>query len=950
MCFFSMVVSKVNFSFFILVTILLHWTALNGQTPTDDRKFADQLFNDAVNTLQRPQSLEQVQQARTALLNSLEIYRRLKEADSEIRALRLLGAAFSMEGNADKAAETWEEALRLAREKKNKSEEAANLTNLASYYSDKGEAFTSQQLSEQALKIIRELVVAKKPRALDMLGIVLGNLGAGFAETGEFQKAIDYSIEARAIAQELQDKGGEATVLVNLGLAYINKGLYNDAAATLNIAHKLAQDPESRNPDTEARVLNNLGLLQFFLGRYDEAISYWTQSVKVSEPLSNPALSNKAKGSIGVALRARGRVQDARAALEEALDLARRGNDVRAVIYWLGNLAGVYADLGSYEKSIEYYRQAITMARDAKDFQGQGRFTHGLGVTYLKQKKLKDAHASFDEALAIAKTSQDPTLEWNAYHGLALVSRDLRQLTKSRFAFERAMSVLEKLRGSVERDVYKTSLLEDKQSFFYDFVDLLLRQKNYFRAYEICEAARGRAFIDLLASRTSEASDPIRTRLKPLEALEERKAALTASLSTTKESKTRVAIEIERAVNTKGVERFIASLDPDLKSLVTVPPVRVGAAKEIARRRKATILSYFVMPEKLLIWIISPNGKLLAPKQVHIDSEELKAAIELGREYASSASSDPQILRVKLNKLRETLIDPIQERLPANADNLIIVVPHRELMTLPFAPFIDKDGHYLVEKHTFVYMPSIHLYKFLRTPSRATNGRQCSAVLVGNPEYPAELKLAALPESEEEVKEISKIISQMGCRVAPPLIGLLASETKVRSAIRSKASIIHFATHGLFIEKDPFRSAVVLASDESEKEKGAAADGFITVGESFGLNLSSTQLLVLSSCDSGLGELTADGVLGFSRGFMYAGAQSILVSFWKVNDTATKEQMVRFYREYKSNLDKAKALRQAQLHMIRELRAGRIKSSVTLQTLDEHPAHWAAFLLFGNTR
>lgn len=922
-----------------------------GQTPENKKKQADDLFESAVNTLQRPQSLDDVKQARINLAKSLEIYRSLKNAGKEITVLRLLGAAFSMEGSPDEARRSWEEALELARARNDLAEQTANLTNLASYYSDIGDNFTSLKLGEEALVIARQLDVTKTPRALDIIGIILGNLAAGFVETGEFQKAIEYSIEAREITQQSKDKDGEATVLVNLGAAYINKGLYSDAADILDVALKLTQDPQSHNPATEAKVLNNLALLDFFLGRYEEAISYWTRSLKVAEPVSNMGFLGKAKGNIGVALRALGRPREAEPALEEALNIARKAEprDLRSEVYWLGNLAGLYTELNNYQKSLQYYKQAIAMARDSGDLQAQGRFSHGLGVTYLKQNRLQEASENFNGALRIAKTSNDPTLEWNAHYGLALVQRKLKKFTLSQASFERALRVLETLRGSVQRDAYKTSMLEDKQAFFYDFVDLLLQEEKYERAFEICEAARARAFVDLIASGSSEASDPIRRRLKPLESLEERKAALNTSLSTVKEQKVRAEIENARAGNTKTLEEFIGSLDPELKSLVTVPAVKIGEVKKLAKRKRATILSYFVMPEKLLIWVIRADGKFFPPKQVAINSTQLQEEINSTRGDISNVSNEPEMLRNKLRSLCKTLIDPVEHLLPRHPEALVLVVPHRGLLTLPLAPLIDIGGHYLIEKHTFIYTPSVQLYKFLDSRPRNTTGSPCSAVLVGNPHYAAELNLATLPGAQEEVDEIGKILNQSDCHVAPPLVGNAANEINVRNALTTRISIAHFATHGLFIENAPLKSAIVLTSPSNLQTKTPAEDGFLTVGESFGLNLRA-ELLVLSSCESGRGEVTADGVMGFSRGFIYGGADSIMVSLWKVNDAATKEEMVAFYRQYMRGRDKAQALRLAELHMIQELRAKQIKSYGTSRTLDEHPGHWSAFVLFGNPR
>src|SRR5205085_7087287 len=124
---------------------------------------------------------------------------------------------------------------------------------------------------------------------------------------------------------------------------------------------------------------------------------------------------------------------------------------------------------------------------------------------------------------------------------------------------------------------------------------------------------------------------------------------------------------------------------------------------------------------------------------------------------------------------------------------------------------VSREGTYLIERHTLVYTPTVQVYKFLDAKARS-NRQGCSAVLVGNPKYAEELNLSDLPGAQEEVQEIEGILRQRGCHVNTPLTEGKATEAEVRKALNSNVSIIHFATHGLFVKDDPFKSAIVLAS------------------------------------------------------------------------------------------------------------------------------------------
>jgi CHAT domain-containing protein len=151
----------------------------------------------------------------------------------------------------------------------------------------------------------------------------------------------------------------------------------------------------------------------------------------------------------------------------------------------------------------------------------------------------------------------------------------------------------------------------------------------------------------------------------------------------------------------------------------------------------------------------------------------------------------------------------------------------------------------------------------------------------------------------------------------------------------SQYRIVHFATHGLLNSQHPELSGVVLSLLD---EQAQPQDGFLRAHEIYNLNLPA-ELVVLSGCKTGLGkEIKGEGLVGLTRGFMYAGAARVVVSLWDVNDVATAELMKRFYQKMLAEGQRpAAALRAAQVAMWKEKRW-------------QAPYYWAAFVLQGEWR
>ena len=281
-----------------------------------------------------------------------------------------------------------------------------------------------------------------------------------------------------------------------------------------------------------------------------------------------------------------------------------------------------------------------------------------------------------------------------------------------------------------------------------------------------------------------------------------------------------------------------------------------------------------------------------------------------------------------LQQMYQLLIKPIADLLPTNPNDKVIFIPHKSLFLIPFVALQDEQGKYLIEKHTILTAPSIQVLQL--THSQHQKNQQsplAKSTVVGNPIMPQyglpgdRLQLPPLPGAEKEATTIAQILN------TKPIIGAEATKAFVTQQMQ-QSNIIHLATHGLLNEvyKQGLPGAIALTPAGDD-------DGLLSSSEILDLKLNA-DLVVLSACNTGRGKLTGDGVIGLSRSLISAGASSIIVSLWSVDDNSTNFLMSEFYQQIQQKPDKAQALRQAML--------------TTMKQYPE-PKYWAAFTLMGES-
>ncbi len=748
----------------------------------------------------------------------------------------------------------------------------------------------------------QDLELIKTPPSIDIPGLetaLLGNLALTYLQQGHYQReAFDVLDKqwSRTWHKSYYYAGDDPKLggmtLANRGNAYFGADLYVEAVETHQQHLKLAR--EIRDRKGEAQAYGNLGMVYQAIGDYPQAIENQKQRLKISRRINDKAGEGLALSNLGIIYHSQGNYAQAIDAQQKFLVIARDLKNRPWEEQALSNLAGGYYFLGDYAKAIQLNEQALDIAWDLGEAQLAAKIRNNLGLIYFQQGKDQKAIEFYRRFLASAYQRDSRRGEAVARNNIAVayfrVGEKERAIKNLRLGIERLESLNERIG---DNDAYKVSLFETQTALYTNLQLFLIDQGDTNGALEVAERGRARAFIDLLAQKRT--------------------------------------------------------FHPKQKQTLTPPtsPLTIDHIQTIAKTHEQTLVEYSIAPEiikvnqqlqtrdsQLLIWVIQPSGKITM-RQVDLTQEttnsvenlviESQAALGVRGEIALRLINAPvaqKTVHIQLQQLYTLLIAPITDLLPDNPQQTVVFIPHRSLFLTPFAALEDTEGNYLIEKYPLLSAPSIQVMDLIGESSPAPSPDN-NAVVVGNPSMPPLPKLwggpdqtlSPLPGAEQEAETIAQLLN------ADAMLGEQATETKLKQRL-PKASLIHLATHGLLDDARGLGSAIALTPTTTD-------DGFLTAEEILEFKLKA-KLVVLSACNSGRGKITGDGVIGLSRSFLSAGAQSILVSLWSVPDAPTAELMTQFYQESQQNPNKAIALQKAMQATLKQFPT---------------PKDWAAFTL-----
>jgi CHAT domain-containing protein len=936
------------------------------------RVIAERLSYEAVQLIRK--GVEAAQQAIGKSEQALAHWRQTGDKVWEAYTLRLIGTANRMLGHYEEAILSYDQALLLARDVKDRFGEADALHNVAIPHGLMGRHEKSAECSELALAIWREL--NSKGSQIN----ALNNLSIAHNFMGKYDQAIFYSEQSLALLREAKNRTGMANTLNTLGTAYKYVGRYEKAVEYYE--QSLALMRELKDQAYEAAVLGNIGMAYQAMGLREKNIEYQEQALGISRMLKDRAVEARALNSMGDASRELSRFEKAIGYYEQALAIHRemkmRINEGLA----LGNLGTTYYSMGQHTRAIEYLQQALAIVRETKSRNDESIFLYVYAKVERDRGDLTHARALIEDSLKIDESMRsDIYFQQSRATYFASVQRDdefyidllmrLHQADPARRLDALAVEASERARarGLLE-------LLTEAGSNIREGVDEVLIERERVLARQL--NAKATSQVQLLSgAHTREQAEALKQEISQLENDYER-----AQAEIRRTSPQYAALTQPRPLKLKEIQQ---QLDADTLLL------------EYALGEERSYL-WAITRDSLTSYEL-PKGELI--KQNALQVSELLTARSTKKRGELPLERRNRIARAEANlpaaaaTLSQTLLAPVATQL---GNKRLVIVADGALQYIPFAMLpepvvsgqlsvaserksarrpLTTDHRPLIVGHEVVSLPSASALAIQRaelagrqpapkmlaviadpvfdrsdvrftTRSGETGDRtQTQAGTFNNQrtlEHLAEdandkagvttrrLVIPRLPFTRQEADRLIALTPKNSSFGA---MDFHASRATVLEGELSQYRYVHFATHGVLDSERPGLSALVLSMVD---EQGKAQDGFLRANDIYNLKLPA-ELVVLSACQTGLGrEIKGEGLVGLTRGFMYAGAARVVVSLWNVNDKATADLMTGFYQKMlKQGQRPAAALRAAQVEMWK-------------QKQWQSPYYWAAFTLQGEWR
>ena len=946
---------------------------LRAQGAVDSLKNAIKKFEEAValfHALDTPQAGEasavnsigeiyfgfgERQKALEYFTQALELRRALKDQAGEALQLNNLGVANQALGNMQKALEYFSQALSVHRATGDRYEEAITLNNMGHLYDVLGEKQKALDYYNQALPIRREI----GDRAGE--AYTLNNTGMVYLGMGESQKALDYFNQSLPLWRATGNRAGEATTVNNLGYTYSELG--DKESALKYYTESLSLRRAAGDRSGEAETLNNLGLLYDSLNEKQKALELYNQAIPIFKAVGNPYGEATTLSNMGLIYISTGEYQKALDYFNQSLPIRRNISDRTGESYTLNNLGLAYLKQGEMEKAADFFNQALTLSRAVSDKRSESKMLFNLARLERDRNKLDAARARIEEGITIVESIRTRITS--------------QQLRASYFAS-----------------------VQDFYLLYIDILMRLHKQNpnagHNAEALQASERARARILLEMLV----ESGADIRQGVEP--ALLERERDLQKQLNAAAEAQTRLLVSqhtteqaeaAAKAIETLtaeygDVQALIRTKSPRYAALTQPVPLDLRAIQSKLLDRNTMLLEYSLGEDASYLWAVTPDSikSYELPKRADIEASarRMYSLITATRRALRSPTTvvnnaTPEQIAADLAeesaRLSEMLLAPVaanlgNKRLLIVADGALQYIPfgalsstraaksplivEHEIVTLPSASTLDVlrrevAGRRAASRAVAVFADPVFESDDVRLKMRVKRAPSAPEAQAGNRSVPSEQRATEDAAREIGVEEPSGRIPRLpGTRVEAEEILSLVPPTERKQALDFSASraaatseelaqyrIIHFATHGFLNSVHPELSGIVLSMYD---ERGTPQDGYLRSHEIFNLRLSS-DLVVLSACQTGLGkEVRGEGLVGLTRGFMYAGSPRVVVSLWNVSDEATAELMSDFYQGMlKDKLTPAAALRSAQLQMWRQKRW-------------QSPYYWAAFTLQGEWR
>jgi len=872
----------------------------------------------------------------------------------EAQALNNVGEVYTFRGDPENAREQYQQALSIWKELKDDKGQAQTFLYL-------GYSFTDVSNTQQAANSYSQ-ALALFDRVNDLRGQAqaLTAIGHMHNANGERQTALEHYDRAAPLFRRTGDHIQEARVLNGMGFIYNKLGEPKRALEYYQQARRLFRESDYKRGESSTLFL--IGQVELAMGDHAAALRDLQESLIITRSIGEQRVEAILLSEIVMARALSGDINGAFEASRQALALNRKVKDRYRESYTLSSIGYLQERTGAKQQALNSYNDAFALSKAIGDRPGQSVMLFNIARVLRDLGNLDQARSNTEEALAINE------------------------------------SLRTKVSGDEMRALYSATV-HRLYDFYVDLLMRLSvsHQDSGFvvKAFEASERGRARSLLEML----SEGRENIRegvdgALLKREQDLQRRIRESTAQRIQLAEDETsaKKVAELEKqldelAAEYQQVQGLIRASSPRYSALVQPVPLSLPQVQQSVLDPETVLLEYSLGEERSYVWAVTRDSikSFELPARAQIESLSRRAYELLTTSNLSVKDETVQQRQARIRladdefartsaTLSQMILGPVAGELQQKR---IVIVADGALQYLPFpalpSPVSLKTSTPapLIVEHEIVMLPSASALWLMREELR---GRQTApktiAILADAVFDKDDVRLLAttktvsrnrsknspeltvanaqtralrsfdglgsgrgtfgrLPFSRREADAIKSLIPEKDVMLA---LGFRASVATATSPELSQYRYVHFATHGLLNSEQPELSGILLSSYD---EFGKRQNGFLQLHDVYNLKLSA-DLVVLSACETALGkDIRGEGLVGLTRGFMYAGVPRIVASLWNVDDAATAELMEMFYKAMLTEGKRpADALRTAQVHM--------------WQTNQwSSPYYWAAFTLQG---
>ncbi|MEC4851492.1 MAG: tetratricopeptide repeat protein [Jaaginema sp. PMC 1079.18] len=943
--------------------------------------------------------LDKVEQANILFSQARQVYQNNNDASGEARTLYRIGIAYTALGNLAKALESYEQALELYDREQDAPDIVESTLDIflrtSRIYAYLGKPDKAREFCDRAVSSAQEFLRSQQMQLAEVfreIGKVcyqvgdtenalaafntyrqhyqnigkkeqitgLRRIGEDYLELGDVEQALDFLNRALTVERERDFPEGEIEALSGIAAIYFRSGNYPQAFDFYNQALTLSR--KINNPQKEVDVLLRLGEVYQELGDVEKALASYQRALQIYRDSGEVWGEVKMLEKISVFYE---QLQDLRKALEfrgKAVEVLQE-NGIKTRLYWhLQKMGQLHYKLGNLNQALTIFNQVLAEGSDAFLYVQLGKVYSDLG-------DLDRALAAFKKSLTLHNANPSQEAEAEALFGIAVVERKRGNLDMALTRIEEAIALIETIRIKKDSPEERQTFFASKQEYYEFYIDLLmeLHQQDPTKGYDakalnVNERSRARSLLELLA----EANTDIRKGVDPdlvlqerrlqnqLDALEQREVALYQEEFTREQV---VNLQQERQyllTQYQALQTKIRETSPSYAALTQPQPVTLAQIQQQILDDDTLVLQYALGEERSYLWAITKDSfrSYILPSRSEIEQKARQF-------HSDNALPRPQRQEeiATAQELNALILQPLRDY---SQKKRLVIVADGALHYIPFSalpnPTESDTSSRLIEAYELVHLPSLSTLNILRQDfaQRPKAPQQLLTIAdpVFSPDDPrvqsnrpsvesqpvsllpraigdARLSLQRLPGTRLEADAIASHVPESQ---RLQVFDFAANHAFVTDSQLDRYRVLHFATHGILNSVNPELSGLVLSLTDAQ---GNPRNGFLRLHDIYNLDLAA-DLVVLSACKTGLGqEVRGEGLIGLTRGFMYAGTPRVLVSLWNVDDAATAEMMTRFYRLlWQEGLSPPEALRAAQLEMQRE-------------TQWTEPFYWAAFTLQG---